>query len=76
VNAKNILAEVGSWPVNERLQLIEEIWEGIASAEEHTVLDEAMKHDLERRLEAYREQPTSGSPWHEVAARIRGATTR
>jgi putative addiction module component (TIGR02574 family) len=49
--------------------------EGIASAEEHTVLDEAMKRDLERRLEAYREQPRSGSPWHEVAARIRGATS-
>jgi len=75
LNAKNIIAEVGSWPVNERLRLIEEIWEGIASAEEHTVLDEAMKRDLERRLEAYREQPRSGSPWHEVAARIRGATS-
>ncbi|NDC52899.1 MAG: addiction module protein [Planctomycetia bacterium] len=72
MNAKAIAAEVASWPVGERLRLIEEIEEGISALDEATVLDGAVKRDLERRLEEYRDAPLAGSPWEEVEARLRG----
>jgi putative addiction module component (TIGR02574 family) len=74
VNTHAIAAEVASWPITERIKLIEEIWDGIASAEESAFLDDSMKQDLERRLEEYRTAPLAGSPWQEVEARLRQGT--
>ncbi|MFM7290618.1 MAG: addiction module protein [Planctomycetia bacterium] len=71
MNVNTIAAEVATWPVTERMRLIEEIWGGIACAEESAILDESLKRDLERRLEEYRTTPHAGSPWHEVEARLR-----
>jgi putative addiction module component (TIGR02574 family) len=73
LNTKAITAEVASWPIAERIRLIDEIWQGITSAEEATILDEAKKRDLEQRLEAYRDAPLQGSTWQEVESRLRGA---
>ena len=71
MNTHAIVAVVASWPVTERIKLIEEIWDGIASAEESAFLDDSMKRDLEQRLEEYRTAPLAGSPWQEVEARLR-----
>ncbi len=75
MNVHAIAAEVASWPVTERMRLIEEILGGIVSAEECAFLDDSMKRDLERRLEEYRTTPLVGSPWHEVEARLRQGTS-
>ncbi len=56
--------------VAERILLVEEIWDGIA-AETHAVeVPEAHKEELDRRLEAYRQDPTAGSSWAEVKQRL------
>ena len=57
--------------VAERIQLVEDIWDSIVSAPEALCLSEAQKQELDRRLEAYRRDPASGSPWDQVKARIR-----
>lgn len=57
-------------PVSERLQLVEDLWDSIAEVPEAIELSEDQRAELDRRLEAYREDPESGSPWDEVKERI------
>ena len=45
----------------ERILLVEELWDSIAAWQ-----------DLQRRLDAYRDDPKAGTPWEEVRARLRG----
>lgn len=56
--------------VAERILLVEEIWDSIAATPETTLLTDAHKQDLQRRLETYRDDPKAGSPWEEVKARL------
>ena len=57
-------------PVSERLQLVEDLWDGIAEVPEAIELSEDQRAELDRRLEAYHEDPESGSPRNEVKVRI------
>jgi putative addiction module component (TIGR02574 family) len=67
-----VMNEVGTWPIEERLRLVEEVWESIEAAGATTVLSEAHRQDLQRRLDAYRDDPKAGSSWEDVEARLRG----
>jgi len=64
------IAEVLALPVDERLKLMETIWESIAEVPEALELTPAQEAELDRRLDAYRKNPTAGSPWPEVKARV------
>jgi putative addiction module component (TIGR02574 family) len=57
-------------PVSERLRLVEDLWDSIAEVPEAIELSEDQRTELDRRLEAYREDPESGSPWNEIKERI------
>jgi putative addiction module component (TIGR02574 family) len=71
MDVTEVMEEVGNWPVEERLRLIEEVWDSLSKLPEEIVLSEAHEQDLQRRLDAYRENPKTGSPWEEVEARLR-----
>jgi putative addiction module component (TIGR02574 family) len=58
--------------IADRLQLIEELWQSIEAKPEAVPITEAQKQDLQRRLDAHRDNPKAGSPWEEVKARLRG----
>jgi putative addiction module component (TIGR02574 family) len=58
----------------ERIILVEELWDSIAASPEGFSLSEAQKADLQRRLDAHRDNPKAGSPWEEVKARLQGST--
>ena len=60
--------------IAERILLVEELWDSIASSPEAFTLTDAHRQDLERRLEKYRDDPKAGSPWEEVKARLQGKT--
>jgi putative addiction module component (TIGR02574 family) len=64
------MAEVLALPVAERLKLVETIWDSIAEIPDALELTQAQEAELDRRLDAYRKDPTVGSPWSEVKARI------
>ena len=53
--------------VDERLELIEKIWDSI---EELPPLTEAQKAELNRRVESYRASPGDGVTWEAVKARL------
>ena len=57
--------------VAERIQMVEDIWDSIATVPESVPLSEDQKRELDRRLEAYHQNPDAGSPWSEVKERIR-----
>ena len=56
--------------IPERIQLVEDVWDTIASASEAIVLTEDEKKIIDERLEAYHRNPDLGSPWEDVYKRI------
>ena len=56
--------------VDDRMLLLEEIWDSIAADPESVPVTEAQKQGLQARLDAYRDNPKAGSPWEEVKARL------
>jgi putative addiction module component (TIGR02574 family) len=57
--------------ISERIQLVEDLWDSIATVPEAVMLTEAQKEELDRRLDAYHKNPDAGSPWESVKERIR-----
>lgn len=57
-------------PVAERLRLVEDLWDSIAEVPEAIELSDIQRAELDRRLDAYHENPDSGSPWNDVKERI------
>ena len=55
--------------VEERLSLVEEIWDSITSEAPYT-LPEHQQQDLQRRMANHAVHPNAGSPWEEVQARL------
>ena len=49
--------------VAERIQLVEDIWDSIADADEMLDLTDAHRAELDRRLAAHRAQPEAAVSW-------------
>ena len=62
--------EIAEMPIQQRIQLVEDIWDSIAEIPEAVQIPEWHKKELEKRLEAYHANPDEGSPWQEVKKRI------
>jgi putative addiction module component (TIGR02574 family) len=54
----------------ERILLVEEIWDSIATVPEAVELTDAQRQELDARLEEYHRDPKAGSPWEVVKKRI------
>lgn len=65
------LEEIRKLPVEERLRLVEDIWESIRSEGAALTLTRAQREELERRLAAHRADPARGDDLAAVLARIR-----
>lgn len=63
-------ADILELSVAERIQMVEDIWDSIATVPEAVTLSEDQKLELDRRLEAYHLNPDLGDPWNEVKERI------
>ncbi len=69
---KITLADILSLPVAERILLVEDIWDSIASIPEAVPLTEAQREEIDRRLEEYHKNPEAGSPWEDIKVQVRG----
>lgn len=56
--------------VAERIELIGDLWDSMAEVPETVGLTDAQKAELDKRLDAYRKDPTAGAPWPVVRERI------
>jgi putative addiction module component (TIGR02574 family) len=69
MTSKALLEEILRLPVNERLQLVEEVWDSIAASPEDVSIPEWHKAEIDRRLD----DPSSEPPLsdEELRARLR-----
>ncbi len=56
--------------IPERIQLVEDVWDTIATEAAAVELTEDEKKIIDKRLEAYHKNPDLGSPWEDVYKRI------
>jgi putative addiction module component (TIGR02574 family) len=62
------LTEIVSLSVDERLRLMEAIWDSIVAEPGQPELTAAQQQELERRLEAHAASPEDVIPWEQVKA--------
>ena len=65
------LKDILELSVAERIQLVEDIWDSIAAVPESLALTEEQRQELDRRLEAYTQNPDEGISWDELKKRVR-----
>ena len=58
------IANILKLNVSERIQLVEDVWDSIACVPEATPLTDKQKKELDRRITAYHNNPSLGSPWN------------
>lgn len=71
-----VLSAANSLSIDERMQLVEAVWDGIAAEQPTPQLTEAQKHELERRLAELDASPEIAVPWEEVWAQAKARFTR
>lgn len=62
--------EIDQLSVEERLQIVEVLWDSIVEQPEELPLTDAQRQELDRRLDRYQQDPTAGSSWEEVKQRL------
>jgi putative addiction module component (TIGR02574 family) len=66
-----VISEVGAWPVEDRLRLMEEIWEGLLDEGYEPELTEELKTKLDRRLESLDANPENVTTWEAIKEDVR-----
>jgi putative addiction module component (TIGR02574 family) len=64
------LSEILQLSVAERIQLVEDIWDSIATVPEAISLTEEQAAELENRLEAYQANPGEGISWNDLKEKL------
>ena len=54
--------------IDERMHLVEEIWDSIAAEQESLPVPQSHRDELDRRLAAYQANLQAGASWEEVKA--------
>jgi putative addiction module component (TIGR02574 family) len=62
--------DIQSLSVSDRLQLLEEIWDGLVATPEAVPVTDAQRKELARRRRAHARNPSAAKPWAEVRARL------
>jgi putative addiction module component (TIGR02574 family) len=65
------LLDIEQLSISERIQLAEDLWDSIVSALEQLAITDVQRQELDRRVEAYHQNPQEGTTWQEVQARIK-----
>jgi len=66
--ATDIREQIKKLSVAERILLVEEIWDSIATENEAFELTESQREELDRRIESFRTRPNQGRTWEEIRA--------
>lgn len=59
-------SDIAEMPIEERIQLVEDLWDSIAELPESVPVPDWHKDELDRRLDAYHANPAEGTPWSEL----------
>ncbi len=61
---------IAEMPIEERIKLVEAIWDSIAEMPEAVEIPDWHKEELKKRLEDYSTNPEEGSSWKDVKKRL------
>ena len=70
------VADVLELPVQERIQLVELIWESIAGFPQAIAVSQELKADLSARLVEFERDPEAGYAWDQVKAQLKNGSWR
>jgi putative addiction module component (TIGR02574 family) len=71
MDLKSVPAEVQSWSAEDRLRLIEAVWDGLSNEGSEPELTEELKDLLDRRLDAIEANPGNFITWSAIKAYVR-----
>jgi len=69
--ARLMNANLRKLPLNERIRLVEDLWDSIAADQSALPLSQDQRSELDRRLDAYEADGNSGRPAADIIAEIR-----
>jgi putative addiction module component (TIGR02574 family) len=69
MNYQSVLNEVESWPIEDRIRLVQDISDRLLDQGDSSELTEELKAELDRRIEEMDRDPEAGVPWEVVKAR-------
>ena len=70
------VADILELPVQERIQLVEVIWESIAAVPHAIEVSPELKTELEARLADFEQNPDGGYSWDQVKAHLKSGSWR
>ena len=70
------IADILELPVQERIQLVEVIWESIAAFPHAIEVSPELKAELETRLVDFERNPEAGYSWDQVKAHLKSGSWR
>ena len=65
-----LLSEAKKLTLDERIELVEAIWDSLVPEAQNKPLPESHRHLLDERFAQFTANPSAGSPWEEVQARL------
>lgn len=65
------IADILELPVQERIRLVELIWDSVAAVPEAVQISPALKVELEARLVEFVADPEAGYSWEQVKSRLK-----
>jgi len=71
VDFAEALSAINAMNIDDRIRLVDAIWEGIEAEQPVPELTEAQKRELDRRLADAEASPEDEVPWEEVNAEIK-----
>jgi putative addiction module component (TIGR02574 family) len=66
-----VLSEIRTWSPEDRLRLIEEVWDGLSDEGHEPELTEDLKNLLDRRISALDANPSDVMTWDEIKEYVR-----
>jgi putative addiction module component (TIGR02574 family) len=67
----DLAEEIRRLSVDERIHLVELIWDGIAADSEPPPLTEGQRSEIARRIADHERDPSSAIPWEDALATLR-----
>jgi len=67
----DLAEEIRRLSVDERIRLIQDIWEGIAADSDPPPLTESQRSEIARRIADHKRDPSSAIPWDDALATLR-----
>ena len=70
------ITDILELPVQERIRLVELIWDSVAAVPEAVEISPALKAELEARLADFEKNPEAGYSWDQVKSRLEDGSWR